>query len=218
MRPSPDQQHRQQMYAVLACLMLSQISLLSVWSVFGGAAWPLRLTLLTLGIGVWSWLWERRGTTPAIDAACLLSLLSALIATPLGMLRVRSLSESERRQVSLLALLGALTGAGLVLGLARQFTRPDDLHYLLAMFGLATATSLATLAATVLILSPRVRTQHFVLLVGALLSAGLIITTTVIGDGLIASQVVLVQTLIVAASLYVWRVAGIRLLPIRLYR
>lgn len=198
-------------HIAMACLMLSQSALLAVWTVVGSFKWLPRLVLLALGIGLWSWQWHRQRGVPAIDVVCLLSLSSAMVAVPLAIFRHWSAQQRGRPQISLAALIGLVTGVGLLLGLARQFSKPDDLYYLRETFGIAAAASLTTLAAVVAMLGPRLTAGHLAVMGLITGVAGLILSATIVGHPLTAWAFVLVHALFVVASLSVWRICGVRL-------
>jgi hypothetical protein len=194
----------------VGCLMLSQTSLLAAWCVLGRGALAIRLSLLAIGIGAWSWQWDRSGDVPAVDMACLLLLLSTMVATPLVIFRQRT-SLLGKWQVSLAALVGLVTVSGLALGLARQFSRPDDMAYVGEMFGLVIAMSLTTLAAVALMLGRRMSAFRGGLFALAIGIAALILSAVIVGETLLAGKLVGLHTVLVLASLAVWRICGVRL-------
>jgi hypothetical protein len=194
----------------MACLMLSQASLLAVWSVVGWSFLTLRLALLALGIGVWSRLWDQSDSVPAADMACLLALLSLLIAVPLAVLRNGSAGAHRYRQISLAALIGVVTAAGLMLPVVRQFSRPYDVRYLSEMCGIVTATAVTTLAAAILMLGSRLSASHLAYMGLTVGSAGWLLSATIMGEKLTAWVVILLHTSLVAGSLAVWRLCGVR--------
>jgi hypothetical protein len=198
---------------VEASLMLSQIGLLALWSVVAGGALLARLALLALGIGLWSLQWGARGDVPAVDMASLLFLSAAMVAVPIALFQRWWARTEKRRQFSLAALLGSLTGAALLLALAKQFSRPGDFHYVSEMFGIAAATSLTSIAGAIALLGPRLiawRAVQVGLIAGV---AGLLLRATSPDQPWMIWLLIWLHTAFIVTSLSVWRICGIRLTP-----
>jgi len=199
-------------YFAVASLMFSQVSLAAVWAVVGTSSLAARLLLLIVSAGLWSWQWERGGGgVPAIDIACHLALTTALVTIPLVMYRKWAAPRNEGRQFSLIALICLTTGTGVLLGLLRQFTRPDDLRYVAEAVAIATTTALVTVAAAMVLLATHISVQRITFLSLVTAAATLVLCLAIIGDGRTACEFMLLHAALVVTSLCVWRIAGVRL-------